>query len=306
MSVSAVIPTYNCSHLLPEAIESALGQSHKLREVIVVDDGSTDETEKCVRPFLSEIRYIRQENRGLAGARNRGIQESQGEFVAFLDADDLWLNEKTAKQLRAFEASPSAALTFTDAYVLSPTGEAMPNFTFGKAAGEGQVFSVLLHTQFMLPSTVMVRRVCFEDIGLFDEGLRCVEDLDLWLRISRKYPVKMVAEPLAVWRRQDRSLSTQIVSMSRGSIQVYRKWLPKSSGLSAKEMTEVKNQISRCYFEIGFALRDQNKLSALWSLTLSLWWNTRDSRNWRALLSALIPATVRNHLKAHRIPQRPL
>jgi len=298
MSVSAIIPTYNCARLLPQAIESAIHQSHKLQEIIVVDDGSTDNTEECIRPFLSQIRYVKQENRGLAGARNRGIRESTAEFVAFLDADDVWLFEKTEKQLAAFRSSPDVVLTFTDAHVLSSSGKAMPTFMFGKGAREGYVFDGLLRSSFILPSTAMIRRNCFEDVGLFDEGLLCVEDLDLWLRISRKYQVKMVAEPLAVWRRQEDSLTTKITNMGYGCIQVYRKWLSKSCGLNSEETRIVKHQISKCYFDIGFALREQNKTLALKSLFLSLGWNSGNFKTWRALLATLLPASLRERLKA--------
>jgi len=297
MSVSAIIPTYNCAHLLPQAIESAIHQSHRLGEIIVVDDGSTDNTEECVRPFLSQIRYVKQENRGLAGARNRGIRESTTEFVAFLDADDVWLFEKTEKQLSAFGSLPDVALTFTDALVLSPSGKTMPTFMFGKGAREGYVFDVLLRSSFILPSTVMIRRSCFEDVGLFDEGLTCVEDLDLWLRISRKYQVKMVAEPLAVWRRQEDSLTSKITNMAYGSIQVYRKWLSKSCDLSSEERRIVKRQISKCYFDIGFTLREQSQMLALRNLFLSLEWNLGNFKSWRAVLTTLLPASLRERLK---------
>ena len=303
MSVSAIIPTYNCAHLLPQAIESAIHQSHRLQEIIVVDDGSTDNTEECVRPFLSQIRYVKQDNRGLAGARNRGIRESKTAFVAFLDADDIWLFEKTEKQLAAFKSSPDAALAFTDAHVLSPGGKVMPTFLFGKGARDGYVFDVLLSSAFILPSTVMIRRNCFDDVGLFDEGLICVEDLDLWLRISRKYQVKMVAEPLAVWRRQEDSLTSKVINMGYGSIQVYRKWLSKSCGLNAEETRTVKHQISKCYFDIAFALRDQNKKLALKNLFLSLGSNSGSLKIWRALLITVLPARFREALKESSLAQ---
>jgi glycosyltransferase involved in cell wall biosynthesis len=262
-----------------------------------VDDGSTDNTEECVRPFLSQIRYVKQENKGLAGARNRGIRESTAEFVAFLDADDVWLFEKTEKQLSAFRSSPDAALTFTDARVLSPSGKTMPTFMNGKDAREGYVFDVLLRSSFILPSTAMIRRSCLEDVGLFDEGLLCVEDLDLWLRISRKYPVKMVAEPLAVWRRQEDSPTAKVTNMANGTIQVYRKWLPKSCELNSEERRMIKHQIAKCYFDIGFTLRDQNTMLALKNLSLSLGWNLGNFNSWRAVVTTLLPASLRELLK---------
>jgi glycosyltransferase involved in cell wall biosynthesis len=298
MSVSAVIPTYNCARLLPQAIQSAILQSHRLREIIVVDDGSTDTTEECVHPFLPQIRYIKQENRGLAGARNRGIRESTGEFVAFLDADDVWLTEKTEKQLSAFRSFPNAALAFTDAQVLSPGGETMPTFMFGKGARDGYVFDALLRSSFILPSTAMIRRACFDDVGLFDEDLLCVEDLDLWLRITRKYRVNMVDEPLAVWRRQEGGLTAKAINMANGTIQVYRKLLSESCDLTSDEMRIAKHRIASCYFDVAFALREQNKMLALKNLFLSLEWNYGNFKTWRALATTLLPTSFRETLKA--------
>ena len=303
VSVSVVIPTYNCAHLLPQAIESVVRQSHQVSEIIVVDDGSTDQTAECVQPFLSQIRYIRQENRGLAGARNRGIRESKGAVVAFLDADDLWLSDKIERQLPLFNSSPDVALTFTDAHVLSSSGRAMPTFMFGKGAREGHIFDVLLRSSFILPSTAMITRECFNDVGLFDEGLLCVEDLDLWLRISHKYQVKMIPEPLAVWRRQEGSLTTKKVKMGASSIQVYKKWLARSSGLNRTEAKIVRRQISKCYFEVGFALREQNRPLALKNLLLSLKWNAGNFKSWRALFTTSLPTRLLQRLQRLRDSQ---
>jgi glycosyltransferase involved in cell wall biosynthesis len=291
MSVSAIIPTYNRAHLLPEAIESAIHQSHGLREIIVVDDGSTDRTEECVRPFLSRIRYVKQENRGVSAARNRGIRESTSEFVAFLDADDVWVFEKTEKQLSALRSSPDAALSFTDALVVSPSGETMPTFLSGKGARDGHIFDALLRSSFILPSTVMVKRRCLEDAGLFDEALRCCEDLDLWLRISRKYPVKMVTEPLAAWRRREDSLTARITSMATGNVQVYRKLLSKSYDLGGEERRIVTSQISKSYLDLGYTLREQSRMLALKNLFLSLRWDWANFRSWRGILTTLLPVS---------------
>jgi hypothetical protein len=181
--------------------------------------------------------------------------------------------------------------------VLSPSGETMPTFMFGKGARAGYVFDVLLCSSFILPSTAMIRRSCFDDVGLFDESLLCVEDLDLWLRISRKYQVNMVAEPLAVWRRQEGSLTAKAINMANGTIQVYRKWLSKSCDLNSDEMQIAKHKIASCYFDVAFALREQNKMQALKNLFLSLSWNYGNFKTWRALATTLLPASFRETLK---------
>src|SRR5262245_39297918 len=122
MTVSVIIPTYNRARLVVRAVESALGQRDVETEIIVVDDGSTDDTERALAPFQGRIRYVKQKNQGVVAARNHGMQLAQGEFIALLDSDDTWLPWKLALQLRCFELVPELVLTWTNCFEVDGAG----------------------------------------------------------------------------------------------------------------------------------------------------------------------------------------
>jgi glycosyltransferase involved in cell wall biosynthesis len=180
--VSVIIPTYNHACYLPEAIESVLDQTYRDFEVIVVDDGSSDNTQEVVTRFGVQVIYIRQENRGLPAARNTGIRASAGEYVAFLDADDWFLPHKLQKQAAYLDGHPSIGLVAsgwieTDVYgrTLRTVKPWLSNRPFLLAEC---VLGVPL-----VVHCVLVRRAWLETVGLFDESIRWAEDFDLWLRL---------------------------------------------------------------------------------------------------------------------------
>jgi len=183
-SVSIIIPAYNAADYVKEAVDSALAQTYKEMEVVVVDDGSTDETKKILEPYVkkNEIKYVYEQNKGLAGARNTGIKNSSGEYIAFLDADDLFLPEKAAEQVRVLEENPSYGVCYSDLLHFSEAGRV---FHHRYDYPSGNLFEPLLHRQFLNPLTVMVRKEIFDRYGFFDETLRRSEDWDLWLRWAR-------------------------------------------------------------------------------------------------------------------------
>jgi len=195
--VSIIIPSYNVASYVKCAVDSALAQTYKNCEVIVVDDGSTDNTRQILSPYINagKIKYIYQKNKGLAGARNTGIKNSSGEYIALLDADDLFLPEKIAEQVRTLEENMDFGVCYSDLIHFSDP----QNFCFAKPKRassrkfyhhrykypSGDVFRPLLHRQFINPLTVMARREVFEKYGYFNENLRRSEDWDLWLRWAR-------------------------------------------------------------------------------------------------------------------------
>jgi glycosyltransferase involved in cell wall biosynthesis len=194
--VSAVIPVYNRAEKVLAAIASALDQSWEKLEVIVVDDGSTDGTAESVRSrFGGRVRLLPlPRNRGVSYARNRGIELSRGEFVAFLDSDDLWHPEKTARQLEFMFRHPDLLLSQTDEIWIRHGRRVNPCRHHLKPAGE--IFSACLARCVVTPSAVMMRRVFFARVGLFDEGLVACEDYDLWLRTACRFPVGLLPEKL--------------------------------------------------------------------------------------------------------------
>ncbi len=199
-SVSVVIPTYNYAPFLPGAVEGARAQEWDDLEIIVVDDGSTDETPAVLEALAVEntnLRWFRQENAGAAAARNRGIEEARGEFVAFLDADDLWLAGKLAAQFDALAKRPEAAFSYTDVTLRHPDG-VDEDLACG-TPGQPLLLQLLGGNLFATP-TVLARRECFREVGLFDASLRTGEDWDMWMRLAAHFEHVRVAQPLTVIR----------------------------------------------------------------------------------------------------------
>lgn len=201
--ISVVIPTYNFGPYLPTAIESVRRQGWPELEIIVVDDGSTDETPQVMKELVGDdLRYIRQENAGAASARNRGINESSGEWVAFLDADDTWMADKLASQMRELKKQPEAGFSYTDVSLLFKDGR--ESDWECRTSGKPLLVKLLAGNLLATP-TIMVRRQCFQEVGLFDEELRTGEDWDMWLRLASHFECVHVARPLAVIRTTDES-----------------------------------------------------------------------------------------------------
>lgn len=205
--VSVIIPAYNGAAYLDQAIESALHQEGTDLEIIVVDDGSTDDTDKVLARYHGKVVSLYQENRGMASARNQGIAASTGEFLAFLDQDDYWLDRKLTAQLALFERRSQVGLVYSDSLFLQGTRYLTDTFFTLCPPHRGRVFVQLLLDSFIPIPTVVVRRECLEDVGLFDERLRICADYDLWLRVAARYDVDYVPAPLAVYRRHEGNTS---------------------------------------------------------------------------------------------------
>ncbi len=203
--VSAIIPTYNCAAYLVEAIESILAQTYQDVEIIVIDDGSTDNTRQVLEPYQGRIVYLYQENRGESVARNRGIEVAKGEFIAFLDADDLWLPTKLERQVAAMDLYPEAVLAYSYAYAVDASGQQMcfrgSDLLCQGEAGLHQVFARLVTGNMIAnPGTVLIRKRFLTEGTAFDSTIRWGEDWDLWLRLSLKGPFAFIPEPLACYR----------------------------------------------------------------------------------------------------------
>jgi glycosyltransferase involved in cell wall biosynthesis len=185
--VSVVTATYNAAAYVPLAVRSALAQTYAPIEVHVVDDGSTDETAEVLREFSNDGRVTvhRQANLGQAAAKNRGIRESRGALVAFLDADDLWHRDKLERQVPTLLASPRAGVLYSDFDCIDEHGREIPPPP--RAPYGGRITDRLFIDNFVNFNTTLVKRECFERMGLFDETLPMGIDWDLWLRISTRY-----------------------------------------------------------------------------------------------------------------------
>jgi glycosyltransferase involved in cell wall biosynthesis len=262
--VSVVIPSYNHAEYVTEAVESALRQTSEKLEVIVIDDGSTDDTPIRLEPYRGRIRYIRQENRGLPAARNVGIRHANGEWVAFLDADDLWHPQKTEAQLGAIARTPDAAVVGSPETALVP--DELPRNPSLKLLG---VRDFLVSTPITASST-MVRRSCLEEVGLFDESLTSGEDRDMWLRLAARFAVYQVASPCWWYRHHEGQMSQNASRMFDNARRVLDKFFRVHSEYGelrplAKGFMHLA--AAQCYYEQGA------RISALTHLLQSWRWH---------------------------------
>ncbi|MEW6388399.1 MAG: glycosyltransferase family A protein, partial [Thermodesulfobacteriota bacterium] len=197
--VSVIIPTYNRAAWVKEAVASVLGQTCRHFELLVVDDGSTDATLEALAPYFPQIKVLRRgERRGVSAARNLGAHAARGEWLAFLDSDDLWLPEKLARQTAFLQANPDMLLCQTEEIWMRQGKRVNPPRTHVKAGGD--IFLRSLERCLVSPSAVMLKRRLFLEAGGFDETLPAGEDYDLWLRLSWRYPVGLLPEPLVIKR----------------------------------------------------------------------------------------------------------
>jgi glycosyltransferase involved in cell wall biosynthesis/O-antigen/teichoic acid export membrane protein len=207
--VSAIITAYNSEAYIAEAINSVLNQSRVVDEIVVVDDGSTDSTRQIVQEFADRgIKYVLQPNQGAGAARNRGIKETTGEYIAFLDADDLWLEDKTQRQLNYLSAHPETAMVSGSARWWNVTKNTVR--IFGKVVPRDMNSlrrELLVYNVFGNPSMVMLRRSALVEVGLFNENIRWGQDWDLWIRIAERYGVAVLPELVTIYRWHKDNLS---------------------------------------------------------------------------------------------------
>jgi glycosyltransferase involved in cell wall biosynthesis len=205
--VSVIMPAYNSAKYIAEAIDSVLAQTYPMLEIIVVDDGSTDSTGEIVKKYVEkqrnketkrQIRYIYQENKGPAAARNNGIRAAKGGYIAFLDSDDIWLTEKIELQMAKFGEDDSYSMIHTGRIRIGLDGAVQPAKAY--EVQDGFIFEKLLMTNFICTSTSLVKKTCFDEVGLFDEDSNICEDYDMWLRISVNHKIGLIKQPLIKYR----------------------------------------------------------------------------------------------------------
>ncbi len=195
-TISVIIPTFNRAWTLKRAVDSALAQDYPHREIIVVDDGSTDGTRDLLAGYRDKIRVLVQENKGVSAARNLGIQESRGSFIALLDSDDAWETNKLSCQAAFFQSKPGAMICQTEEIWIRNGKRVNPKKKHKKPSG--MIFEPSLKLCLVSPSAVMIRKQLFGQKGMFNEGFPVCEDYDLWLRISHDTPIYLIDTPLTV------------------------------------------------------------------------------------------------------------
>lgn len=277
--VSVVIPAYNAAHLLRRCVDSVLCQTEPVSEIIIVDDGSVDDTAKVVASLPGPIRLLRQRNLGVSVARNTGIREARSTWIAFLDADDRWLSNKIERQMQCAVENTDADVIYSDAEVESESGASAGTFLTGKGPAVGWVFDRLLNSCFVLPSTVLIKRDTLVRAGMFDERLCRAEDYELWLRIAANHRFAMVPDCLTIYQRQPQSVSRDDLGMSEAIVGIFDSLARRE--LTPSQRNRVQYRCSDALFDLSYAVRTIDSKRALLCAWRSLRMNPMRLATWR-------------------------
>lgn len=282
--VSVILPTYNCANFLPASIGSILSQTYHSYEIIVIDDGSTDNTKEVLVPFIQRITYINlEQNKGLPAARNVGIRSAQGKYIAFIDADDLWMPEKLQTDIEYFGKYQDAGMVYSLHTNIDAEGCVLDG-ALKKRLPAGNIFNQLFSEQnFIIASSVIVRKEVFETTGLFDEQLFNCQDWDMWLRIAFYFKVAGINKPLVKYRHNPHSLSKNRDSVLKYQKLVidktYNTFKAKGNGLCEKAY---KKRLASHYAKAGrYYLKIGDKSLANENFLLSLKYNSLNFRTIR-------------------------
>jgi glycosyltransferase involved in cell wall biosynthesis len=256
--VTVVIPAYNAERYLGETLASVFAQTVEPYEIIVVDDGSQDGTEAVVRSFGDRIRYIRQNNQGISGARNTAIREATGDWIAFLDADDLMLPRKLELQIAAIEAKPHLVFVYSGFAYLHTDGTTLEV----SAIPAADLWPMLRYRQPILPSTCVVRRSALEEEGGFKRVTRRYfpEDWDLWFRLIRRYSASSfqeVGEVLTMYRWWENNASRNFMPMADAKLELLDHLLLEDLHGIRKILWKRRIE-ARTYFDLAIGLRNAN------------------------------------------------
>lgn len=255
MKVSVIIPVYNRKEKIKRAIDSVLKQSIKADEIIVIDDGSNDGTQKVLKGYKNHIKIITQTNKGVSAARNRGIKSAKNSWIALLDSDDWWFEDKLKEQIEFHKQNPNILISQTDEVWIKNSQEIKKAKRFRKKL-QGFIFKESLKLCLISPSAVMIHKSVFDDVGIFDETLPACEDYDLWLRITAKYFVGLIERALiAKTGGHEDQLSIKYWGMDRFRIKAMQKHIdnPLFRDDVLKEITD------KCQIIINGAKKRKNR-----------------------------------------------
>lgn len=301
--VSVVMPVYNSEKYLNESIDSVLNQTYKNIELIVIDDGSTDNSSTIVNQYANRLVYIKQDNKGVAAARNAGIAVSKGTYIAFIDSDDIWDKKKVEIQREILDRNPNIGLVYSDHATFDDNGIIFRNVAKGRGMSRpsGDIFFDLILCCLFQTSTVMVRRGLLEKVGLFNVDYRSGEDYDLWLRIASCSEVAYAPHVLAMYRQHPLSItnkkpedSKENYEMPMEIIVIEKNLLASKKQFPAQFSRKVNFRISEIFFSRAYGefYRDNNYLA------LRYFVNSIKKTPWRAkayyyILACILPNVLK-------------
>jgi len=220
-TVSVIIPTYNRGHYLCNAVDSVLAQTYQDFEIIVVDDGSSDKTAAIIKNYHPKVRYVYKDNGGLSSARNVGIREAEGKYMAFLDDDDSWLPDNLEIKVNFLENNPEYGFIVSNGYFVDHQENVIREIN-RRDIGEENIRG-LIRFMFISVLNVLVRKECVDQTGDFDETLDTVEDYDYWLRLVKHARMKYLDMPLGKVRKHDLNMSKNILQIAKDELKVFQK-----------------------------------------------------------------------------------
>jgi glycosyltransferase involved in cell wall biosynthesis len=243
-AISVIIPTFNRAGRIGRAIKSVLSQTIQADEIIVIDDGSSDETSSVIEQYFLTVKYFRQRNKGVSGARNAGVRVAKGDWIAFLDSDDEWLPEKLSKQMKALSGNPQMKICHTNEIWYRNGRRVNPKKRHEKVGG--YIYRKCLPLCIISPSSVIIHKSIFDEVGLFDESLPVCEDYDLWLRICSKWPVLYFREYLIIkYGGHEDQLSRKYWGMDRFRIRSLEKILSTNHLTDSDRLATVDSLLSK-------------------------------------------------------------
>ncbi|MCB1196045.1 glycosyltransferase [bacterium] len=267
--VSVIMPSYNCAHYLPNAIQSVLNQTFEDYEIVVIDDGSTDSTKDLMQAYVEKypqkIRYIYQKNKGLSGARNTGIENACGEYIALLDADDLWLPERLKAQIDFLKKHPEYSFVFSDVYAMDENGKRGKTMMRLKKPVSGDIFYELLLENFISVPTTLIKKDCFKNAGFYSSDMKLCEDHHFSLRLANYYKGGYIDQPLACYMIRSNSLSSSLLNMRIWDMKVVdemARLFPERVKAGSKYFKQARANL---LYEMGYISYRQNNFKDAWN-----------------------------------------
>jgi hypothetical protein len=280
--IDVIVPCYNVEHYVRRALDSVLAQTHQDFWIYAVNDGSTDKTMQILKTYAPRCISTSQAHAGPAAARNRAIRESVSPFIAFIDADDEWLPEKLERQISLLRRNKSLGMVCSHCLISESGSEENRHILVDDVPHSGRLFQHLVRNCFVFTPTVVVRRQCLEEIGLFNEALPVSEDFNLWLRIAARWEIAILPEVLAIVKKRSGSLSaaTSAQERLRSGVASLEHVQSTCSGLSPVEQHALRLALAeRIYFYGSYLLSTGAKTASRKHLTSAL---ELQSTHWRA------------------------